>query len=282
MPPNYSADFKTVALTPLGVGASVGALNFVPAGFNGAGQFKIVSLDTNQFYTIPLTPDGSGGYDLGNATLETTLNTCTTARGAEAFVYVPLGSPLFTNQSMLVAEYGTSTVGSYLIDANGNPIPSSRRNLITGLGNAQLAAMDPLTGDILFATFGLPNRVILVRGFGPGAPSGSMAHLAAEENWTTTFTLVNKSAVSGDGAAEFFRRRARPQRQRSAHAAAGVSAAGRRCRAAAGGFVRPDARGERFVDRRLPRVRRLRRCWWARRNWRPPVRWMASPFSTRS
>ena len=73
IPPNYSADFKTVALTPLGVGASVGALNFVPAGFNGAGQFKVVSHDTNGFYTIPLTPDGSGGYDLGNATLAATL-----------------------------------------------------------------------------------------------------------------------------------------------------------------------------------------------------------------
>lgn len=96
-PPNYAADFKTVALTPLGVGASVGALNFVPAGFNGAGQFKVVSLDSNGFYTIPLTPDGIGGYDLGNATLETTLNTCASACGAEGFVYVPLGSPLFTN-----------------------------------------------------------------------------------------------------------------------------------------------------------------------------------------
>jgi len=192
VPPNYSADFKTVALTPLGVGASVGALNFVPAGYNGAGQFKVVSLDTDGFYTIPLTPDGIGGYDLGNATLATTLNTCASACGAEGFVYVPLGSPLFTSQSMLMAELHTGTVGSYMIDANGNPVPASRRNFITGLSNAQLAAMDPLTGDILFATFGLPNKVILVRGFGPGAPSGSMAHLAAQENWTTTFTLVNK------------------------------------------------------------------------------------------
>ena len=36
---------------------------------------------------------------------------------------------------------------------------------------------------------------------------GSMAHLAGQENWTTTFTLVNKSAASATARAELFRRR---------------------------------------------------------------------------
>ena len=112
VPPNYSADFKTVGLTALGVAPSVGALNFVPAGYNGAGEFKVVSHDTDGFYTIPLTPDGSGGYDPGNATLATTLNTCAGTCGSEGFVYVPLGSPLFSAQSMLVTEYHSGTVGS--------------------------------------------------------------------------------------------------------------------------------------------------------------------------
>ena len=204
VPPNYSADFRTIGLTALGVAPSVGGLNFVPAGYNGAGELKVVSHDTDGFYTIPLTPDGSGGYDLGNATLATTLNTCAGTCASEAFVYVPLGSPLFASQSTLVAEYTSGTVGSYLIDADGNPVPSSRRNFINGLAGAQAAAIDPLTGDIIFATFGNSNKVILVRGFGPGAPSGSMAHLAAQENWTTTFTLVNKGTSTAQTVLSFF------------------------------------------------------------------------------
>ena len=39
--PGSSADDKTVALTPLGIASSTGALDFVPPGYNGAGQFKI-------------------------------------------------------------------------------------------------------------------------------------------------------------------------------------------------------------------------------------------------
>jgi hypothetical protein len=33
---------------------------------------------------------------------------------------------------------------------------------------------------------------------------GSMAHLAAEENWTTNFTLVNKGGVSAQARLSFF------------------------------------------------------------------------------
>jgi hypothetical protein len=65
LPPAYSSDYKTIPLSSLGVATSVGALAFVPAGFNGAGQFKVVSHDTDDFYTIPLTADGGGGYNTG-------------------------------------------------------------------------------------------------------------------------------------------------------------------------------------------------------------------------
>ena len=50
---------------------------------------------------------------------------------------------------------------------------------------------------------------------------GSMAHLAAQENWTTTFTLVNQSAASAAARLSFFgddNSYSGPQRQRSAHA----------------------------------------------------------------
>jgi hypothetical protein len=51
----YSSDYKTVGLTAIGVASSVGAANFVPVGYNGAGQFKVVSYNTGGFYTVPHT-----------------------------------------------------------------------------------------------------------------------------------------------------------------------------------------------------------------------------------
>lgn len=200
LPPGYSSDYKTIGLTALGVAPSVGAANFVPAGYNGAGQFKVVSHDTAGFYTMPLTPDGSGGYNLGRATLETTL--CGGNCGPEGFVYAPLGSPRFPSQSMLVTEYYTNSVGSYTIDGNGNPVPSSRQNFITGLNGAQCAALDPVTGDVLFATFGAGNQVIEVRGFAatssaPGTPT--ITNVSDQAAGTTNLTPGMPIQVVGTG-----------------------------------------------------------------------------------
>ena len=158
-----NADDKVVALGPLGIEYSTGALNFVPAGYNGAGQFKVSSWKGGEFYTVTLTADVSGTYNLTGATQVATLG-----GGPEGFAYVPLGSPLFGSQSMLVSEYSAGNVAAYTIDANGNPVPGSRRTFIAGLDGAEGAAVDPLTGDFLFSTCGCggaTNRVVAVRGF---------------------------------------------------------------------------------------------------------------------
>jgi hypothetical protein len=154
---------KIVALTPLGVGSSVGALNFVPGGFPGAGQLKIVSYNTGQWYTAAFAPDGSGTYDITSPVLNTTINV-----GPEGFVYVPVGSPIFpSGTSMLVAEYGNDVIATYQIDASGNPIPATRTVFVNGLTGAEGSAIDPVTGDFLFSTFGEINQVIVVQGFAP-------------------------------------------------------------------------------------------------------------------
>ena len=161
--PGSNADDKVVALGPLGIAYSTGALNFVPTGHNGAGQLKVSSWDGGQFYTVTHAADGSGTYNLTGATQVATLG-----GGPEGFAYVPLGSPLFGSQSMLVTEYSAGNVAAYTIDANGNPEPGSRRTFIAGLDGAEGAAIDPLTGDFLFSTCGCggaTNRVVAVRGF---------------------------------------------------------------------------------------------------------------------
>jgi len=163
--PGSVSDDKTVALGPLGIPTSTGALNFVPSGYGGAGQFKVSSWAGGQFFTVALSPDGSGTYNLTSATLEVTL-----PGGPEGFVYVPLGSPLFPSQSMLVSEYSANNVATYTIDANGNPVLASRKTFIAGLTGAEGAAIDPVTGDFYFSTFGGSNQIIQVRGFTPPVP----------------------------------------------------------------------------------------------------------------
>ena len=131
-----------------------------------------------QFYDVILAADGSGTYDLTSAALQTTL-----PGGPEGFIYVPLGSSLFTSQSMLVSEYSAGNVASYTIDGNGNPILASRQDFITGLTGAEGAAIDPLTGDFFFSTFGGGSQVIEVQGFvaptTPGVPEPSTWSLMA-------------------------------------------------------------------------------------------------------
>ena len=70
----------------------------------------------------------------------------------------------FTADSLLVSEYSASTIGADEIDANGNPILSTRRDFITDLMGVEGAAIDPLTGDFLFSTFGMTSDVIAVGG----------------------------------------------------------------------------------------------------------------------
>jgi hypothetical protein len=165
--PGSSITDKIVDLAALGVGTGgPGGLNFVPSGFPGAGQLKIVTYNTGQWYTLAISPDGSGTYNVSSATLEATLG-----GGPEGIFYVPVGSPNFIGFNVLVCEYSTGAVAAYTVDSGGNPVPASRQDFITGLSGAEGAAIDPLTGDFLFSTFGGGNQVVVVQGFVP--PTGT-------------------------------------------------------------------------------------------------------------
>ncbi|MGH8103834.1 MAG: choice-of-anchor Q domain-containing protein, partial [bacterium] len=181
--PSSTTTDKVTDLGPLGVAPSPGALNFVPNGYPGAGQMKMVTYDSGEWYTVAISPDGSGTYNIDSATQNTTI-----AVGPEGFIYVPPGSPLFPDfNSMLVSEYDNNEVAAYTLDSSGNPVPGSRASFVTGINGAEGAAIDPITGDFLFSTFGSTNRVIRVSGFAPPPPACSLTV-------TTTTDVVN----SGD------------------------------------------------------------------------------------
>ena len=165
--PGSTAEDKIIDLGAQGVAISNAALNFVPAGFGGAGQLKLVSFGEGQWYSAGLAADGNGTFDLVGLTA-VNLGTVdgNLPGGPEGFVYVAGDNPGFGGSpSMLVAEWSVGNVAAYQVDANGNPIGSSRRDFISGLDGAEGAVLDPLTGDFLFSTFGGGDRVVRVAGF---------------------------------------------------------------------------------------------------------------------
>jgi hypothetical protein len=153
-----SSPDKTVDLTAAGVASSVGSANFVPAGFPGAGKFKIASFNGGGFYNATLSPDGSGTFNVSGVAATTN-----PGGGPEGFVYVPMGSPLFLSPSLLLAQFSNGKVEACQLDADGNPTICN--DFVTGLTGAEGALVDPVTGDFLFSTFGGGDHVEVVQGF---------------------------------------------------------------------------------------------------------------------
>lgn len=172
-----------------GVGGSVGALAFVPAGFAGAGDFKLVSYSTGQFYTAALTPDGSGTYIPGSFVEEAVLT-----GGPEGLIYIDGANPVFGTDHMLVSEWGAGNVAAYEIDGDGNPIVASRQDFITGLSGAEGALIDPLTGDFLFSTFGGGDRIVQVQGF--LVPEPPVTDVPESSTWAAILLLVGATGYA--------------------------------------------------------------------------------------
>jgi hypothetical protein len=187
---------KVISLAPFGVASSLASLMFVPQGQPGAGSLKLASYGGGQWYDADVVPDGNGTYDVASVTPVPD----STLRGPEGFVYVPSGSPRFGGPSLLVSEYGVDEIAAYQVDGNGDPIPATRRQFITGLDGAEGALLDPVTGDFLFSTFGGGSRVIVVRGFSAPPPQ-----LPAPEAGKTVnaFTVRGKVRIRRPGSRRF-------------------------------------------------------------------------------
>ena len=159
--PGGTGPAKTVDLGTVGITSSVGTLQFVPSGRPGAGRFKIASYSGGGFYDVSLTDAGDGTYDVASATL-----TASPGGGPEGIAYVPLGSPSFPGDSLLLSQYSLGKVAAFETDANGDPVVSTSRDFITGLTGAEGAHIDAVTNDFMFSSFGGGDRVLVVSGFG--------------------------------------------------------------------------------------------------------------------
>jgi hypothetical protein len=165
--PGSTVEDKVIDLAALGVADSHAAVGFVPAGFGGTGLIKLVSWENGEWYSAGLTPDGNGTFDLtGLVRISLDSANGNVPGGPEGFVYVSGSNPgFFGNNSMLLSEFSAGNVVAYQLDMFGNPLISTRREFLSGLAGAEGAALDPVTGDFLFSTFGGGDRVVLVSGF---------------------------------------------------------------------------------------------------------------------
>jgi hypothetical protein len=167
--PGSTVEDKVIDLAALGVAQSHAAIGFVPSGFAGAGEVKLVSWAGGQWYSASVVPDGSGTYNLSGLA-QVDLNGAVAGiqnvpGGPEGFVYIDAANAGFGVDSMLISEYSANLVSAYEIDAAGNPLVATRRTFLSGLNGAEGAVIDPLTGDFLFSTFGGLNQVVRVSGF---------------------------------------------------------------------------------------------------------------------
>lgn len=155
---------RTINLATLtgNVNSSPGGVGFVPVGYAGAGSLKLAGYGLGDWWSGAVSLDSTGFYTITGLQRRATLDV-----GPEGFIYVPPGSPKFTDfTTMLVSEFDNNAVAAYTIDSRGDPISTTRQPFLTGLDGAEGAAIDPVTGDFLFSTYSGNARVIVVKGFG--------------------------------------------------------------------------------------------------------------------
>ena len=139
----------------------LGGLAIVPAGMPGAGRLKTVRWSGGVWTDSTLVPDGLGTFNIVGETQTATLTT----GGPDGFAYVPRMAPLFTGPSVMVAEYSSSNLAVYSVDAQGDPIVATRQTFVSGLSSAFSLTVDPVTLDMVHAQWS-PGTIHVIKGFG--------------------------------------------------------------------------------------------------------------------
>lgn len=146
-----------------------GGLGIVPAGIAAAGELRLVTWPGGRWYHVTTAPDGN----LLNVSAIAEAATLSNQPGG--FAYVPAGSPGFTTQSLIVAEWRSDStqdrVAVYDVDANGDPLPATRREFFAKFPRPWGAYFEPVTGDYMFLSWGSgDDHLYIVQGFVPPPP----------------------------------------------------------------------------------------------------------------
>jgi hypothetical protein len=153
------------------------------------------NLSSNSVPTYPGAPDSSGSYaGVSFEGLRFDLGIHSDGHGNQILSLDPYtGGPEYTIQGL-----GTNPVTLTLVYNNGSHTADAYVNGVPVIYG--FAGGTQFTGNAVFfggenAVFG---NVALSYSAGPSF-IGSIPHLAAQENWTTTFTLVNKGSATAQG-----------------------------------------------------------------------------------
>ncbi len=151
-------------------------------------------------YTLTVTGTNGALSHSAKTTLVVTQGGCTYALNASGQAFSPAGGSAIIN---VTAKQGCAWT------ASGAPSWVFFTSSPSGSGNGSLSYLvNSNTGAARSATLtvaGLSFNLEQQAGASPGLNFiGSMAQVAAEENWTTTFTLVNKGQASATARLSFF------------------------------------------------------------------------------
>ena len=165
-----TAPDRRTDLRPLGMpdtdDSGPGGLGIVPPGLAAAGELRAVTWPGGRWYHVATAPDGS------LMTVQSITEMTVLPNQPGGFAYVPAGSPGFTLQSVIVAEWRFDStldrVAVYEVDDQGDPVLDTRREFFAKFPRPWGAYFEPVTGDYLFLSWGTgEDRVYAVRGFVP-------------------------------------------------------------------------------------------------------------------
>lgn len=160
---------QTVSLKGMGMPDSAGGLGFVPPPLAGQGGLRTVSWPNGDWYHLGYKLGVAPLFDIGPLEKKVTL-----PGGPGGFAYVPSGSPGFAKQSVVVSEWSADKVATYEVDAAGDPVVATRKELFSAFPKPWGAYFEPETGDFLFLTWGSPpDKVFVVQGFTKPPPPPS-------------------------------------------------------------------------------------------------------------
>ncbi len=167
--PSRETDLRTLGMPSSG-DEGPGGVGFVPPGLGAVGQLRLVTWPAGRWYHVATSPDA------GELAVSAITQTVTLANNPGGFAYVPAGSPGFTQQAVIVAEWSTSgptddRVAVYDADDSGDPIIATRREFFSKFPRPWGAYFEPVTGDYLFLSWGTgDDHVYIVQGFVPPPP----------------------------------------------------------------------------------------------------------------
>lgn len=195
--PGSTSPDKTVDLSSLGLCTYIGTVQFAPNG-----DLKATSFTCGLFYTLALSPDGSGTYNVTSVTQNSTI-----INQAEAVAYIPSGSPVFTGSNAMITQWihGGGGIWAYSVDGSYDPTNASPQ-LFASLTQAFGETIDSVTNDLLVATWDYgAGPVYLITGFAPPGEQGAVGLSPASLNLGSVVvgsTSAAKAAVltnSGTG-----------------------------------------------------------------------------------